>query len=610
MVTFENILIEGFGSIVKPLNFELNLGCNLTIIRGKVGAGKTSVPSALCWAIYGKTLKDKSSVETWDEIRGDDYKGTKVEVNFKNANGDTYTVIRCKNYKLKLNFGDGVKIKGGNHLFFLFNGKMVQETKGKVSTQDSIEKALGYSYELFKNSVVFGQKMKRIIEETGPNKKKVFEEAFEVGFIEEAKQLTNLDKDKLTKAYNDLSNNLDIIETKINSLEALLEDTLENESTFNKRKEEEIADLEEQIKENDEELKDIKSKVKKYTLDKSLESKVKLLKEEISNAKDYNDQIVEDQSDLARLESEIKSQNKILSKKPEICPSCNQPLSDKGYESMKELVNNNIEKIQAKVNKLKKSLKDRNFIKISDLEKGLEKHNTQLILQKNSLKEATQAKEKFEKLSTKSEKLKDKLDKVKNSTIKIKSPLYKKRLKVLNSKYKKEKKNLDKLSKEISVKEWLINDPLSNNGLKVYMFDNLLREVNVRLDEYSKILGFRVEFGIDLDSHRKDFYQAILKDDIVIPYEDLSGGQRQLVDTSVAFAIHDVISDIRPINIMFMDEPFESLGVDEIEVVAELVAEKAKDKSLFLITHHQSFSPINVNEIRVYLDENNHTYIE
>ena len=125
--------------------------------------------------------------------------------------------------------------------------------------------------------------MKRIIEETGPNKKKVFEEAFEVGFIEEAKQLTNLDKDKLTKAYNDLSNNLDIIETKINSLEALLEDTLENESTFNKRKEEEIADLEEQIKENDEELKDIKSKVKKYTLDKSLESKVKLLKEKISN---------------------------------------------------------------------------------------------------------------------------------------------------------------------------------------------------------------------------------------------------------------------------------------------------------------------------------------
>ena len=70
-----------------------------------------------------------------------------------------------------------------------------------------------------------------------------------------------------------------------------------------------------------------------------------------------------------------------------------------------------------------------------------------------------------------------------------------------------------------------------------------------------------------------------------------------------------VISDLRPVNIMFLDEPFESLGNDEIEIVADLVQEKARDKSLFLITHHQSFNPINVNDITVELDENKHTII-
>ena len=89
----------------------------------------------------------------------------------------------------------------------------------------------------------------------------------------------------------------------------------------------------------------------------------------------------------------------------------------------------------------------------------------------------------------------------------------------------------------------------------------------------------------------------------------LSGGQKQLVDTSVAFAIHDVISEIRPTNIMFMDEPFESLGLNEIEIVSELVQEKAKNKSLFLITHHPSFNPMNTNDIIVSLDENGNTNI-
>src|SRR5690606_31315174 len=122
--------------------------------------------------------------------------------------------------------------------------------------------------------------------------------------------------------------------------------------------------------------------------------------------------------------------------------------------------------------------------------------------------------------------------------------------------------------------EWLIKDPLSNTGLKAYMFNSMLEQVNIALEEYSRVLGFQVEFGIDLDTHRKDFYQAVLFEGVITPYEDLSGGQKQLVDTSIAFAIHDVIAKIRPCNILFMDEPFESLGIDEIEIIEELVENK------------------------------------
>ena len=192
---FKDIEIEGFGSILGPLRFELDRGNSLSIIRGEVGSGKTSLPSALCWGLFGKTLKDKSTVETWVERRSSNFRGTKVVVNWED-NNHSYTVIRCKSFKGKITIGKNVKVNGGNNLFLLIDGKSYQDGKGKVNAQDNIEKVLGYSFELFKNSIVFGQKMKRIIEESGPNKKKLFEEAFEAGFIEDAKSKVTIDKDK------------------------------------------------------------------------------------------------------------------------------------------------------------------------------------------------------------------------------------------------------------------------------------------------------------------------------------------------------------------------------------------------------------------------------
>lgn len=609
MINFIDVEIEGFGSIVKPIKFQLDLGNTLSIIRGDVGSGKTSVPSALCWALFGKHLKEKASIETWDELRPDNFRGTKVIVNFE-KNGVQYSVIRCKSFKGKITVGKNLKTNGSSNLFFLVDGELEKDSKGKVNTQETIEKVIGYSFDLFKNSIVFGQKMKRIIEETGPNKKKVFEEAFEVGFIEEAKSNVVTEKDKIQLAINDLTSEIDKINDKIDNKEELLQSALDNENNFEKRQKQRLKELNENLSEIEEDLKHYSKASKELEYDAKLDTKVNDKLKELKDAKARNQTILDLESEIEDCDNEISKHNKIINQKPKLCPSCNQPLSDKGYKSMVASAKAAIKIIEGTKEEASKELSKLKTINITKIETELENLKKKQILQNNNKSENQRNKQKIETLTVKKGKTKKDIELLKNETIKIKSKVYQKQITKLKSKLRKINKQYDLLIKDLEVKQWLINDPLSNNGLKAYMFDNLLNKVNDRLDDYAKILGFQVEFGIDLETHRKDFYQAIMKEGIIIPYEDLSGGQKQLVDTSVAFAIHDVISELRPTNIMFMDEPFESLGVNEIEVVAELVQEKAKDKSLFLITHHQSFNPINVNEISVSLDENKNTIIE
>lgn len=83
-----------------------------------------------------------------------------------------------------------------------------------------------------------------------------------------------------------------------------------------------------------------------------------------------------------------------------------------------------------------------------------------------------------------------------------------------------------------------------------------------------------------------------------VPFEDLSGGQKQLVNLAIAFAMNEILSQSKQINIAFLDEVFESLSSNNIELVSELIRKIYKNKTLFLITHQESL-PINAKTLKV-----------
>ena len=152
---------------------------------------------------------------------------------------------------------------------------------------------------------------------------------------------------------------------------------------------------------------------------------------------------------------------------------------------------------------------------------------------------------------------------------------------------------------ELENYNWLINDPLGNNGIKAYLFDSSLDMLNRTLDKYSQVLGFRIEFNIDLGTARKEFFTLIERDGQIIDYDELSGGEKQLVNVAMAFAMNESLTMSKGINLAFLDEVFESLSSDNVEVVTSLIRYTFADKTLFLITHLDSLPLSNTKILQV-----------
>ena len=203
--------VYGFASI-KEMKYNFSRP-GLSTMVGENGVGKTSAINAMYWAIYGKTIKVGCSITPWVTVQDGDFVGTMVELSMHREK-DTYKVIRCSDYSEKV-----LGSKGGNRLILVVNGE-VSPLRDKKLIQAEINRIVGSSPDLFKNSILFGQKLKRLIEEDGPLKKKIFEEAFDTLFIPEAKE-------RIEKKIAPLTVELKVKENTLKSIQETLENIRE-----------------------------------------------------------------------------------------------------------------------------------------------------------------------------------------------------------------------------------------------------------------------------------------------------------------------------------------------------------------------------------------------
>lgn len=544
MLTFLSMDAEGFCSI-EFLHLLLNTQCTI-LIKAPNGKGKSTILSSLVWAIYGKNLKGVSEVNTWKQVRPKDYKGTRVQVYFQ-KDSHTYKIIRCQKYEGVLDDG----AKGKDRLIFIKDGDVI-DIKGKGKIQDAINREIGLSYTLFMNSIMFGQGIRRLIQESNSDKKKIFEEVFDLEFLNLAKGIALQDKNNLISQINEVEHESQMLKKELEANKEAYFDMRDREKSFKQK-----------IREERKELKQDREKLTKLLIEKQ-----KQIKDEVN----------------ASLQIKIKKQNKLIldlrGKIKDAKNLSNVPLK----KVIKELV------IQLEEGHYKRALRDAKSIykAFSDLDKYDKEYQEAL----ERLEELSSVNDRYKKLKSDCDdiasdiaSIDEDLAKLKQEKLKVMSPKYKQKLKEIRKNLRKVDEDFHNKELELENYNWLINDPLGNNGIKAYLFDSSLEFLNKCLDKYSEVLGFRIEFNIDLGTARKEFVTLIERDGQIIDYDELSGGEKTLCNFSMALAMHEALTASKGVNIILFDEVFESLSSDNVELVTSLIRKYSEGKTVFVITH-------------------------
>lgn len=402
---------------------------------------------------------------------------------------------------------------------------------------------------------MFGQGLKRLIQESNTDKKKLFEEVFDLNFLNLAKGVASDErKDILFKANE--------IENKAKQLKHQVEESKNTYFELRERERSWKATVHRQRRELRE---------RRLKLTRKLQDTQRELKDTVANTLD---------SKISRTESQI---NHISRKLKDIKDGTELNLETFINDTLKLMKKGKYDKVTNQLKILSKKFKS-----LVDLQEEKE----ELIKRKLNL---NQIKTKYRYINKTCNTLADNIsiiDKqirdLKDEKEKVLSPKYKKAWESYRKKLKKVDEDYHNQVKELEDYDWLITEPLGNNGIKAYLFDSSLSLLNHVLESYSDILGFRISFEVDLDSTRKDFVTLIESNGIIIDYDELSGGEKSLTNLAMALAMNEALTAARGINLAFLDEVFEGISDDVLEVAINLITKVFENKTLFLISHHQS----------------------
>lgn len=550
---FNNLHIEGFCSI-KQLDINLNQKGTI-LIKGPNGVGKSKMIDAIGWCIYGNMPNGVSDVNTWKHLRGKDYMGTLVSLYFKDDN-HIYKVTRCFNYT-----GEIEGAKGRSQLFF-YKDTVLSEEKRKSEIQKAITDAIGMSYSLFMNSIFFGQGLRRLTQLSGANQKDIFDEIFDMSFITRARDIARAEYTKKQEKFNLLDNTHKNLKRSLEVLQNTLEKAETEQNDFKEEQKAEIDEINKKkklttkaIEENDLKAPKMPGKLRDS---EDIKNDIKEVRVKMRSAKEEKDNI--------SLEDLIDDIIGLLTKKK-------YKTALKELKSLKKTILS-IDISQRVLNDYQKEL-----TQADEYRYALLKWEGQRDTLLNKLKNYSKEIEKITKQAPSSipDNLKYDINKHKThieEIIKQKPPLL----------------------KEMEDYKWAYTDPLGNNGLKAYIFENSLNQLNKILMEYSKAIGITVQYYMDTANKRKEFTTHIQMGGQSVLYPELSGGQKQLINLIMAFAMNELVSYSKGFNITFLDEVFENLSYDNIELVIGIIRKIFKDKTLFLISHHDSL-PIGNSKI-------------
>lgn len=521
---------------------------------------------------------DSVKEDLWDiEVEGEEYYSNGiVSHNSSLINSLDYSLFgKCKGNKKKwatlanlpnrINGGDmSVKIKfrsgenevevtrglAPNFLKLVENGQE-NERAGKSNLDEKIEKYVGLDIETFKSFISLSiNDFKNFISLSNEEKQILLDKLFNLEVInilnQILKDLNKTNKLQLTKFDSEVSTLNESIESIKRSIQKAIEQEKQNLQS-------EIDEIKSLMESKKEEYSSLKDKIEKIKI-KENEIKSEMEKE--------RDRFITVGNEIRTVQKEIDLYNSGK------CPTCRTDFDNDhfnnlkdlliqkklGFESLKTEIEKSINNLKEKQSKLV-SISDSTNTAFNDLNYLLKNYKLQM----------------------------DKLNSQKTSNVNqsVNTIEFEKTITELEKK-RETSKEWETISREKESYYKELSKVLGEDGVKKNIISGIIKPINHFINEnISKMnLPFRVELDETFTANIKQFGTPI-------EHDSLSTGETKLINISILIAYLMLIRTKRTINVLFLDEVFSSIDIENIEKILNLLKSFASIYKInIFVVHH------------------------
>lgn len=615
-VQLEYLHIEGFRSIIEPNRFSFSSNGIYQII-GNNGAGKTSVFEALSWGLYGKNLKNSpvANLQTFAHLQPVDFKGTKVQIGFA-VDGYNYTVVRTIGYT------------GMGSVLELYEDDTLLEGMRKKDTQANIESILGVPYNMFINTVLFGQRMLRLSQMTAVEQRTFFNQMFELDYLKHAKDIARQTCGELVNKIDGANNDILHKQKLYEALQSRLDSIEQYYAAFEAKRYDRVKALEAKQAAKNAELAEVRAEKRALTkkfnalpqpgataaLEAELDIHKAKFREVCENIASCNATEKEENGKANRADKRIAALELQIAEYPENCHACGQEL-DKvaratALERLAAEIAEHKEILEAAKDKLLQLavvradyIGEQAFYEalIKDLQGKIAEH-------KKSRADLNELAYQIKSCEPRMKAIQERIDELDEE---IKAAWNEKPVNQGEDAIKEEQatvyQDIAKLQKEVQtdagvlkVYDWWSRVGFGANGIAMYIIQNRLALLNQHIAEFAQKLGISVMIDVNLDGATKNFEIHCLLHDEYISYDDLSGGEKTRVDLALTFGLYRLLSSSEVfINALILDEAFAGLDEQGLDSAYEMLSAFAEDRGVYIVTFNPLFNPVLAKEIEI-----------
>ena len=545
MIVFKSVSWKNFLSTGNSPNTVLLNKSPTTLIIGKNGEGKSTILDALCFSLFGKPFRNINKGQLVNSING---KGCVVTIEFS---------IGPRNYKIVR----GIK---PNIFEIYLNDELINQDAASRDYQKILEQQiLKLNYKTFTQVVILGSaSFVPFMQLPSGQRRDVIEDILDIRIFSTMNQILKEKAQETKDAIQKIENEIAAAKTKVEAQTTIIK-------TISEAKADSIRSIQTKISNSTEEIGRTQSEIDVII------GEITTLKNKIKD----KDKIKEDLTKAGQLQQRLLQKVETCEHhmgffgEHDVCPSCNQDISEEYKESILKDLNEKLSEQNGKVDelnqvltKLQEKLSAVNEIvqQIADKNIELSTKNSSITLLNRQISEAELEIERLKADTTNVDEEKAKLKQLAQDAV----------AKINQKTTLQEQRNLEEVA----------NILLKDTGIKTAIIREYLPIMNKLINKYLNAMDAYIHF--ELDESFNEIVKSRHRDEFT--YASFSEGEKMRIDLAILFTWRQIAKMKNSVNtnLLLLDEIFDSsLDTAGTDYFLNLMNSFGENSNIFVISH-------------------------